>query len=398
MVHNCSTCGEGFTRLFSLKRHTDRKYPNITLSQTSDATYGNERVMPSSNFEFQHPFTLTQFLWKVNRHHDFTLQQALFRIVPAPQRIVWLYKCWQPIYTIIQSTVRPKVEFMKGIPLGIENDISDDLMSTTSKGPRITEIFYEGSSYHKKLSIVQISQNIYYGKDPAQWRNCHYVVLFKNPNDLQFIMTFARQMNPLKEKEFMSIYEAATDKPHGHLLMDFKQANPVSDRLRLNVLDQNEAEHIKAEESLPDPQFGSSNASVHICETFAEPDNMPSCDDYGLMFDGTHDLLKHVKHWCPDKDKDGSLVNNNKRWLEGEPVADNDIKSEPVVKKRKLDQEFEKEYFMPVRKAFGKLWMGDIKESKKEYMDEGYSKTIAQAKVVNDNIKAIRENLYTILC
>ncbi len=169
--------------------------------------------------------------------------------------------------------------------------------------------------------------------------------------------------------------------------MDFKQATPDSDRLRPNVLDENE--HTKAEEHPPDPQFDSNSATVHIGEKIAEPDNMPSCDDYGLVFDSIYDLLRHVKCWCPEKDENGPLMSSSKRWLEGEPVVGNDIKSEPVVKKRKLDQEFEKDNFMPIQKAVGKLWLGDIKESKKEYMVESYSKTIAQAKAVNDNIKVI---------
>jgi hypothetical protein len=57
----------------------------------------------------------------------------------CPERIVWLYKRWQPLYDDIRRTVHPHVEFIKGIPLDLEQDsfiqpgirnlvILDDLM------------------------------------------------------------------------------------------------------------------------------------------------------------------------------------------------------------------------------------------------------------------------------
>jgi len=51
------------------------------------------------------------------------LQNHSSKIQPGIQRIVWLYKRWQPLYTIINRTVIPKVEFIKGIPIDLdEND------------------------------------------------------------------------------------------------------------------------------------------------------------------------------------------------------------------------------------------------------------------------------------
>ena len=44
--------------------------------------------------------------------------------------------------------------------------ILDDLMSTASKDPRITELFTEGS-HHRNFSVVAINQNLYYNKDPT---------------------------------------------------------------------------------------------------------------------------------------------------------------------------------------------------------------------------------------
>ena len=108
------------------------------------------------------------------------------------------------MYDEIKTTVFPKVEFIQGIPLDLDKDtfinpkiknliILDDLISTASKDPRITELFTEGS-HHRNLSVVAINQNLYYNKDATQRRNCHYLILFNNPVDKLLVMTLSRQM------------------------------------------------------------------------------------------------------------------------------------------------------------------------------------------------------------
>ena len=108
------------------------------------------------------------------------------------------------MYDEIKTTVFPKVEFIQGILLDLDKDtfinpkitnliILDDLISTASKDPRITELFTEGSHY-RNLSVVAINQNLYYNKDPTQRRNCHYLIIFNNPVDKLQVMTLSRQM------------------------------------------------------------------------------------------------------------------------------------------------------------------------------------------------------------
>jgi hypothetical protein len=121
------------------------------------------------------------------------LQYHSSKIQPGIQRIVWLYKRWQPLYTIIERTVIPRVEFIQGIPADLEDDeffdprmnnslILDDLFSESGKDKRITDLFTEGS-HHRSLSVISINQNLFmlFGtKDPTQRRNCHLLVLFTN--------------------------------------------------------------------------------------------------------------------------------------------------------------------------------------------------------------------------
>ena len=60
--------------------------------------------------------------------------------------------------------------------------VLDDLMSTATKDPRINDLFTEGS-HHRNLTVIALNQNTYFGKDRTQRRNCHYLVLYKNPID-----------------------------------------------------------------------------------------------------------------------------------------------------------------------------------------------------------------------
>jgi hypothetical protein len=39
-----------------------------------------------------------------------------------PQRIIWFYKRWQPLYDEISRTVVPWVEFVRGIPSDLDGD------------------------------------------------------------------------------------------------------------------------------------------------------------------------------------------------------------------------------------------------------------------------------------
>lgn len=173
------------------------------------------------------------------------LQHCLTMIWPPPERILWLYKRWHPLYDVIKSTVYPSVEFIQGIPLDLDQDsfihprtrnvILDDLMSTASKDSRINELFTEGS-HHRNLSVIAINQNLYYNKDPTQRRNCHYMVLFNNPVDKQQIMTLSRQMYPENSQHLLKHFKEATSKPYGYLLVDLKPTTPEHLRMRTDIM------------------------------------------------------------------------------------------------------------------------------------------------------------------
>ena len=300
------------------------------------------------------------------------------RVIPTIDRIMWLYRRWQPIYAVIHRTVTPRVEFHQGIPLDLEDDeffdsklnnllILDDLHSTSGKDRRITDLFTEGS-HHRSLSIISINQNLYASKDPTQRRNCHYLVLFNNPVDKQSIMTLARQMYPGNTSKFEKVFAKATKNPYGYLIVDLKPFTAEGDRLKnaidwqeesqdvnVNVLTNQMAESVQPiikETDLRAVDHCSVGVqTVHIDQENMMADKGQACDDCGLLFDSVHDVQRHMKNgWCPEN-------------------------REPLAKRMKIEESIESDIHpndnIEDNTAFLRLWKG-VKSNCKDKFDKIY--------------------------
>ncbi|XP_060588538.1 uncharacterized protein LOC132743954 [Ruditapes philippinarum] len=357
----CPDCYKGFSRKDAMLRHFKQKHNvsvNTTVQEGAPPPPPPQGALPpppppqgelpppsppprqqqQENFVFLHPFTMmisgptacgkTTMVKKLLENHNSKIQ-------PSIQRIVWLYKRWQPLYTTIQSFVLPRIEFIKGIPSDLDDDeffnprinnllILDDLFSESGKDKRITDLFTEGS-HHRSLSVISINQNLFGNKDPTQRRNCHYLVLFNNPVDKQSMMTLARQMYPGQSDILLKQFASATKYPYGYLLVDLKPFTPENQRLR-SVRQNNQHSdykgHVTLQEPIKDEVVPEANHSAiglqtgHI-EDYLEPkksqDNYENnseeimenkgqaCDDCGQLFDTVHDVQRHVKSgWCPE--------------------------------------------------------------------------------------------------
>ena len=133
------------------------------------------------------------------------------------------------------------VEFHEGLPdLNIFDGkkrtllILDDLMHETDD--RVSQIFTR-ISHHKNLSVLYLTQNLFYGSKQNRTisLNAHYLVLFKNARDATQISHLAGQMYPGKSKFMIESYRDATAKPFSYLLIDLKPDTEDRLRLRSNI-------------------------------------------------------------------------------------------------------------------------------------------------------------------
>ena len=146
--------------------------------------------------------------------------------------------------------------------------------------------------------MIAINQNLYFNKDPTQRRNCHYLVMFNNPVDQQQVMTLAQQMYPGNPQNLLTHFQGATSRPYGYLVIDLKPFTPEHLRMRTDVFDKKIIRGGPLDIVKKSPELIPTTASYPSRE-----EDMPSCDDCGLLFENIHNLQKHVKNWCHESSK-----------------------------------------------------------------------------------------------
>ena len=230
-MYPCGQCANVYTRKYNLDRH-------------KAVAHQSELPKQIGGMKFLHPFTM--MVAGMTGCGKTTLTPGILSsIEPPPEKLIYCYRHWQPMYDSLKRAI-PNIIFIQGLPDGLSDDqyfdkscrnviVLDDLMSTSCKDKRVTSLFTDGS-HHRNLSVITLSQNMYYSKDPTQRRNCQYIILFKNPVDMQSVMTFARQMYPSKPHILMDVYNEAVAKPYGYLVVDNKANTKEEDRLRANCI------------------------------------------------------------------------------------------------------------------------------------------------------------------
>ena len=134
-----------------------------------------------------------------------------------PERTIWCYKRWQPLFSEMQSTTK-NILCLQGLPKNLNDDsfidtiypsliVIDDLMRDATNSKDWCELFVEGS-HHRNISIACILQNGF-SKEKKQNHEHQYTVykknavLSKNPRDQIGPAILARQMYPSHPKKFM---------------------------------------------------------------------------------------------------------------------------------------------------------------------------------------------------
>ena len=157
-------------------------------------------------------------------------------------------------------------------------------------------LFTEGS-HHKNLSVICLLQKLYNkGKENRTMNlNSQYLILFKNPRDLQQISVLARQMYPGKSQRFMDKFVEATKKPYGYLLVDLKQNTNDADRLKPHVF--NTGECVESQDLVKKTTIQNDAENKHKQQSVSA-----MCVYCGVLFASPSDVLKH-KNICLQTDE-----------------------------------------------------------------------------------------------
>ena len=153
-------------------------------------------------------------------------------ISPAPKKILWCYGVYQDLFDTLQG-----VEFHDGVPDGetLQSGtllILDDLMHEADD--RVEKIFTK-YSHHRHVSIMLLTQNLFFKKTRTIGLNAHYMILFKNPRDATQIAYLARQMFPSKSKFMIEAFKEATSQPYSYFVIDLKPDTEERMRLRSGI-------------------------------------------------------------------------------------------------------------------------------------------------------------------
>ena len=201
----------------------------------------------STNMTFKHPFSMVISGPSGSGKSEWTRKLLLSSLIqPTPERIIWCFGQWQPLYDTIRKKI-PWIEFVSGIPDYLDDQhyinasernilVFDDLMTEAKCDQRVADLFTKGS-HHRNISIVYLTQNLFpQGKacrDIAL--NTQYMVLFNNPIDRQQVANLARRIYPSTSTLFMKRFEQATSHTYGYLMIDLKSDTPEKDRLHSEI-------------------------------------------------------------------------------------------------------------------------------------------------------------------
>ncbi|KAL5020747.1 hypothetical protein ScPMuIL_002169 [Solemya velum] len=283
------------------------------------------------DFVFQHPLTCivtgptccgkTYFLTEL-------LQKIKSKIQLCPQRIIWLYKRWQPLYDVILKTVVPKVEFIKGVPVNLEQDsflnpavrnliVLDDMATETAKDLRPTT--------------------------PEHLRMRTDIFRIKGDTDSEY--------------------------------QQFESNNPP-----VQSITEDQCKNLNT----------SSKNTLHTMEDGIPHSTMPSCGDCGLIFENNNDLQNHVRRWCSVQNNFERRLSDEeyipcKRMRYSE--SDTDESDEPTS-----DGDLENEVYSDLAEKVKTLnetkWLQKVAKYESEGMDTNKAKEKADIKLREEDLQA----------
>ena len=206
-------------------------------------------IVGEKDVTFSHPFRImcagasgtgkTTFVRKflTNLHH---VVKGEFN------NIVFSYAQEQPLYDEIRLE-NPGINWVEGFNMGVEkeflSDISsndliifDDQMDSLCNDLNF-ETFFTKKSHHMNISVIFLTQNIYYKSKCMRTINLNTTcyIIFKSPRDMSQIYTLSRQLFPGMTKYLVDSYKDIVKSPFGYMVIDIDPRTFDNLRVRTNI-------------------------------------------------------------------------------------------------------------------------------------------------------------------
>jgi hypothetical protein len=177
----------------------------------------------------------TTWIFKLLSNKDRMLQ-------PPPHQVLYCYGIWQDLYKTKGSEMKfitfheglPDRQTVDALPIGsmiVLDDLSHLLFNNVDM-----ELLFSQVSHHKKLTVCQLKNNIFYQGKHARTinLNTHIYVLLQNPRDMCQIVRLGSQIYPGKGRALLEAYEECMS-TSGYIVLDLAPYSDPRYRIRTNI-------------------------------------------------------------------------------------------------------------------------------------------------------------------
>ena len=206
-------------------------------------------IVERKDVVFNHPFRImcagasgtgkTTFVYKF-------LDNLSYVVNGTFNNIVFSYSQDQPMYDEIRSKL-PNIHWVKGFDKNVEHEflsdvlsndliIFDDQMDSLCNDVNF-ESFFTKKSHHMNISIIFLTQNIYYKSKCMRTINLNTTcyIIFKSPRDMSQVYTLSRQLFPGMTNFVINSYKDITKHMFGYMVIDIDPRTKDNLRIRTSI-------------------------------------------------------------------------------------------------------------------------------------------------------------------
>ena len=147
----------------------------------------------------------------------------------------------------LATLFKDQIVIVEGLPESFDSYIKpnlnglfvfDDMFDVAYDSKMLTNMICK-QSHHESISTIVVTHNVFAdGKQRKNmWRNNHYLVLMKNKLDMSVPHTLASRLMPKNRKTFINIFEKATSRSYGYLVIDGHPLSIPEVKYRTNIFE-----------------------------------------------------------------------------------------------------------------------------------------------------------------